>query len=118
MVRKRMVELSEHEGYSTSEIAGLFDASESGVRRVLQRYRERGTHLPLPRNAGRKLQMTEPVAQRLRRFVAGQPDATRQEIKAALGLTVSLQAISEWLARLGLTLKKSRSAPPSRTGPT
>src|SRR4051812_19466080 len=97
MVRKRMVELSRDEGFSTSEIAEVFGASESGVRRVLQRYRERGTHLPLPLNAGRKLQMTESVAARIRGFVASRPDATRQEIKDALGLSVSLQAISEWL---------------------
>lgn len=103
---------------STEEIASVFGASESGVRRVLQRFRERGTHLALPLNPGRKLLMTPVVAERVRAFVAGHKDATRQEIKDALGLTVSLQAISEWLARLGLVLKKSRSSPASRTGPT
>lgn len=118
MVRKRMVELSEDEGMSTGEIASVFGASESGVRRVLQRFHERGTHLALPRNPGRKLLMTPPVAGRVREFVASHQDATRQEIKDALGLTVSLQAISEWLVRLGLRLKKSRSSPASRTGPT
>lgn len=107
-VRKRMVEMSTAQKMEVWEIARVFAASESGVRRVLQRYRERGTHLPLPRNAGRKLLMTDSIAQQIRDFVAGRPDATRQEIKDALGLTVSLQAISEWLVRLGLRLKKSR----------
>lgn len=118
MVRKRMVELSENEGMSTEEIASVFGASESGVRRVLQRFRERGTHLALPRRAGRKLLMTPSLAQQIRDLVTGRPDATRQEIKDALGLTVSLQAVGEWLVRLGLRLKKSRSRPRSRTGPT
>ena len=118
MVRKRIVELSEDEGMSTDEIASVFGASQSGVRRVLQRFRERGTHLALPRRPGRKLRMTPDLAGRIRQFVAARPDATRQEIKDALGLTVSLQAVSEWLARLGLRLKKSRSRPRSRTGPT
>jgi transposase len=107
-VRKRMVELSVVQKMEVWEIARLFAASESGVRRVLQRNRERGTHLPLPRNPGRKLQMTDTIAGQIRDFVAGRPDATRQQIKDALGLSVSLQAISEWLARLGLRLKKSR----------
>lgn len=118
MVRKRIVELSEDEGMSTGEIAAVFGASESGVRRVLQRFRERGTHLALPRRAGRKLLMTPDLAERIRRFVAGRPDATRQEIKDALGLAVSTQAVSEWLVRLGLRRKKSPSRPRSRTGPT
>ena len=107
-VRKRMVEMSVQEKMETWEIARVFAASESGVRRVLQHYRERGTHLPLPRRAGRKLQMTDAIAQQIRDFVAGRPDATRQEIKDALGLSVCPQAISEWLKRLGLGLKKSR----------
>src|SRR5882757_5626280 len=106
MVRKRMVELSKGQGMSTEEIASVFGASESGVRRVLQRNRERGTYLALPRKPGRKLQMTDSVAAQVREFVASHQDATRQEIKDALGLTVSLQAISEWLVRLGLRLKK------------
>ena len=39
-------------------------------------------------------------------------------VKVALGLSVSLQSISKWLAKLGLVLKKSRSTPPSRIDPT
>jgi len=91
--------IEQHTFSHSAEIARVFAASESGVRRVLQHYRERGTHLPLPRNAGRKLQMTDSIAQQIREFVAARPDATRQPIKDALGLVVSLQAISEWLAR-------------------
>ncbi len=118
MVRKRMVELSEHEGMDVDEIAAVFGASESGVRRVLQRFRERGTHLPLPHNAGRRPLMDGPLAERVRVLIAARPDATRQEVKDTLGLAVSVQTVGEWLARLGLTRKKSRSTPPSRTGPT
>lgn len=113
-----MVELSEHEGMDVEEIAAVFGASESGVRRVLQRFRERGTHLPLPHNAGRRPLMDRPLAERVRVWVAARPDATRQEVKDALGLRVSVQTVGEWLTKLGLTRKKSRSTPPSRTGPT
>lgn len=113
-----MVELSEDEGMAVEEIAAVFAASESGVRRVLQRYRERGTHLALAHNGGRRPQAVGGLAEWLRSLVAARPDATRQEIKDALGLTVSVQTVGEWLVRLGLTLKKSRPTPPSRTGPT
>jgi len=117
MVRRRIVELYERD-YSTAEIAEVFGVCESGVRRVRQRLRERGTLEPLPRTCGRRPMMSAAVARRVREHVAAQPDATRQEIRAALGLSVSLQSISRWLKRLGLPLKKSRFVRPSRTGPT
>jgi transposase len=117
MVRRRIVELYEQD-YSTAEIAGAFGVCESGVRRVRQRLRERGTLDPLPRTCGRKPVMTAAVERRVRDHVAARPDATREEVRAALGLVVSLQSISKWFKRLGLPLKKSPSTPRSRTGPT
>ena len=117
MVRKRIVELYAPE-YSTSEIAEVFGVCESGVRRVRQHFRERGTLEPLPRTCGRKPMMSAEVERRIREHIAARPDATRDEVRSALGLSVSLQSISKWLKRLGLPLKKSRCTPPSRTGPT
>ena len=117
MVRERIVELYEQD-YSTSEIAEVFGVCDSGVRRVRQHFRERGTLEPLPRTCGRKPVMTVEVERRIRDHVASRPDATREELRSALGLTVSLQSISKWFKRLGLSLKKSRRAPRSRTAPT
>jgi transposase len=99
-------------------IAEIFGVCESGVRRVRQRLRERGSLDPLPRTCGRKPLLTAEVERRVRDHIARQPDATREEIKSALELTVSVQSISRWFKRLGLPLKKSRSTLPSRTGPT
>ena len=117
MVRRRIVELYEQD-YSTGEIAGVFGVCESGVRRVRQRLRERGTLDPLPRTCGRKPVLTADVERRVREHVAAHPDATRAELREALGLGISLQSISKWLKRLGLPLKKSPSTPPSRTART
>jgi transposase len=117
MVRKRIIELYE-QNMKTKQIAELFGVSRSGTRRVRQRLRERGTLEPLPPNRGRKPQMSLQLQQQIRQHIAAHPDATREELKAALGLTVSLQSISRWLRKLGLLLKKSRSTPLSRTGPT
>jgi|1185.fasta_scaffold278692_2 transposase len=117
LVRKRIAELYAQEK-STKEIAELFGVSRSGTRRVKQRLRERGTLEPLPRRAGRKPKLTPDLERGLRAHVAAHADATREEIKRELGLGVSVQTVGEWLRKLGLVLKKSRSAPPSRTGPT
>jgi transposase len=118
LVRKRIIELYE-QAKPTKEIAELFGICRSGTRRVKQHLRERGTVEPRPRtNAGRKPKLTAELESRLRDHVAAHPDCTRAELKAALGLSVSLQAISKWLRKLGLPLKKSPCTPPSRTGPT
>src|SRR5688500_12408754 len=117
LVRKRIVELYARDK-STKEIAELFGVSRSGTRRVKQRLRERGTLDPLPRRAGRKPKLTPELAGELRAHLAAHADATREELKHALALVVSVQTVGEWLRKLGLVLKKSRCAPPSRTGPT
>jgi transposase len=117
LVRKRIIELYE-QNKPTREIAGLFGICRSGTRRVKQHLRERGTIAPRPRNAGRKPKLTPDLEQQVRAYVAAHPDCTRAELKEALGLTVSLQAISKWMKKLGLVLKKSPCTPPSRTGPT
>jgi len=57
----------------------------------------------------------------LRAEVARRPDVTLHELRAWLltthGVTASLGLMHRTLARLGLTLKKSRSGPMRRTGP-
>jgi transposase len=117
LVRRRIIELYAQEK-STKEIAELFGVSRSGTRRVKQRLRERGTLDPLPRRPGRKPQLTPELSGRIRSHVAAHADATREQVKAALGLAVSVQTVGEWLRKLGLVLKKSRCGPPSRTART
>jgi transposase len=117
MVRKRIIELYDGH-FKTKQIAELFGVSKSGTRRVRQRLRERGTLDPLPSRPGRKPQLTADVQQRIRDHIAAHPDATREELKTSLALTVSLQSISKWLKKLGLVLKKSRFTPPSSSGRT
>ena len=110
LVRKRILELYA-QNKKTGEIAELFGICPSGTRRVKQHQRERGTFQPLPRNPGRKPKLTTELSQQIRDYLVARPDATRAEIKADLGLSVSLQSISDWLRKWGLVLKKSRSMP-------
>lgn len=117
MVRKRIVELYQQQ-FTTNQIAELFGVARSGVRRVRQRLRELGTLEDRPARVGRKPLMTPEIQRQIREHIAAHSDATREEIKAALGLTVSLQSISKWLKRLGLPLKECRSTPASRTART
>jgi len=117
LVRKRIIELYEQEK-TTKEIAEMFGICRSGTRRIKQQHRERGSIEPLPRNSGRKPKLTEELSQQIRDYIGSHADCTREELKTALNLAVSLQSISKWLKKLGLVLKKSHSMPASRIGPT
>ena len=94
------------EDLSTSEIAECLGHSESGVRRIRQRFRERATLEPLKRGTGRKPKMTESDDQRRDALVRSQPDATLRELRGSLGVEVSLSTIDRHLRGLKLTFKK------------
>jgi transposase len=104
-VRDRIIELYE-QGKGTKAIADLFGLCRSGVRRVRQMFRARGTTDPLPRNAGRGPGLDEADRERLRELVKATPDATLAELHESLGADVSVSTVDRWLTRLGLPLKK------------
>ena len=116
-IRRRIIELYD-EGRPTKYIAELFGICRSGVRRVRQHFRERGTLDPRPRNPGRGPGLGEPDEQRLRGLVRQTPDATLAELHAGLGAGVSVSTIDRTLTRLGLPLKKRPGGRPSRTART
>ena len=59
-----------------------------------------------------------PLAERLRREVARQPDATLHELAERLGNIASYVTVHRALERLKLRYKKNRSGRPSRIGRT
>lgn len=113
-LRDRVIALRDA-GRSTAAVAALMGVSRSWVRRVMQVRRESGRTAALPRG-GWRYQKVDP--DRLRELVEQQPDATAQEFHARLGVDCSVSAVDDALRRLGLTYKKRRSTPPSKTGPT
>ncbi|MGN6625776.1 MAG: helix-turn-helix domain-containing protein [Tepidisphaeraceae bacterium] len=115
-MRERIVALYE-QGLPTRRIADVLGTSRSGTRRIRQNLRERGTLEPARARTGYASGLTPEVAERLRELVAAEPGATRAVLRERLGVTADVRTIGRWLAKLGLVLKKSRSAPRSRTGP-
>jgi transposase len=117
-LRERVVAACD-EGVDTSaEIAERFSVSESWIRRLLQRRRETGSIAPKPHSGGQPPAFDGEAAARLRAAVAADPDATLKELAAASRIACSTSAVDRALRRLGITRKKSRSGPQSRTGPT
>jgi transposase len=115
---RRWIILAYQAGHGTKQIAAIFGRCESGVRRVRQNQRERGSADPLLHLRGRKGKLTDEIKMRLSPFVADHPDATLAEIKQELKLEVSISTIDRWLKKLGLSFKKSPSTRPSRIDPT
>jgi len=105
------------QGWDTVDIAQHFGASESGVRRVWQQFREEGRDEPAFDNCGRKRTLTDEQLQRVGQIAEERPDAflheLADEIAGRLGVRACRQTVGRWLRELGVTRKKSRSTPPS-----
>jgi transposase len=108
-------------GASVREVAERLMVSPSYVVKVRRRRDETG-ETAARRGTGRPASKIAPHLDLLRERVAAQPDATLGELQGWLlserGVAVSPVTVWRALARLGLTLKKSRSEPPSRTART
>jgi len=104
-------------GKQTKEIAGTLGVSPSWARRVKQVRREEQRTARLPMGGARVVKVD---LEQLRKLVEQQPDATIPELHQRLGGTdrCSESAVGMALQRLGLSFKKRRCMPPSRTGPT
>jgi transposase len=103
-------------GAATRAVAAMYRVSEAWVRRLKQRRRATGETAPRP--PGRRAPALAARAEAIRAAVRECPDATLAELKARLGLAVSLATLWRAVRGLGLTVKKKSSGRPSRTGPT
>jgi transposase len=104
-------------GESTAEVADRFAVSPAFVRRLMQRHRDTGSLAPKATRRGPQPRLAG-QADELRQLNAQHPDLTPREIRDRLGLAASALTVWRMLRRLGLTFKKSRFAPPSRTART
>jgi transposase len=103
------------QGLKTKQVAQRLAVSPAWVRRVVQRRREHGETGPRPRGGATvvKIDLVQ-----LRELVRQQPDATIKELHQRLGAACCESAVGAALQRLGLSFKKRRCTPPSRTGRT
>jgi len=101
-------------GESTREmVATRFEVSLGLVKKLLSQRKRTGTIESLHHRAGRRAKLEPEHGQRLKNEVARKPDSTLEELKKALGLECTIQAIHWALNKMGLTYKKKHSAPAS-----
>ena len=104
---------------SSTEVAEEYGCSASGVRRLSQQRRTRGTLEPLsPARRDDQRTYGDADEQRIRELIKVRPDATLAEVAEAIAKPAHLATVSRTLARLGLPRKKSPRTPPSAIAPT
>ena len=108
-------------GVPARAVAERFRVSVSYIYKALGRRQATGETEARPQRNHQELKLAahhEAIAAE----VARRPDVTLNELRAWLltthGVAASLGLMHKTLARLGLTLKKSRSGQKSRTGPS
>lgn len=104
-------------GLPAREVAARFQVSVSYIYKALGRRAATGEVAARPQRNHQALKLAD-HHDAIAAEVARRPDATLHELRAWLlathGVTASLGLMHRTLARLGLTLKKSRSGPQSR----
>ena len=118
-IRKRLVAAVEG-GMSCRAAAARFAVSESAAIKLMQRWERTGSLEPGQMGGHRPVVLAEHDAL-VRELIAAHPDQTLDELLdqlVARGVTVGRTSVHRYLSAIGLTRKKRRCMPPSKTGPT
>jgi len=119
-LRIRILEASERGEGSCRVLGARFGVSWEYVRKVRQQLTRKGHRKRLIQSRfGVRSRVTDEVRAHMLALVAAQADITiaelRDKIAADKGVAISWTLTQNWVKRLGLRLKKSRSTPSSAT---
>jgi transposase len=116
-LRERILAAYDEDKGTREEVARRFRVSLGMVKKLLQQRRHTGDIAPRHHRAGRKPLILAAHQRQMRALLGQKPDLTLQELRAAVALECSLQAIHVVLVKMGLSYKKRRSGPASKIGP-
>ena len=117
-LRERILDSYDNKEGTRQEVARRYRVSEGMVKKLLQQRRRIGDIRARHDQAGRKPMILDSHRQQLRTMLGKKPDLTLNELQHALGLKCTIQAIHYALEDMGLTYKKRRFGPASKTGRT
>ena len=115
-LRQRIAASYEQGEGTQADLAERYRVSFGFVKKLLGQLRRTGDLAARHRFSGRKPKLLGEHRRQLRAILAKTPDATLEELREALGVDCTIQAIHYLLEDMGLTYKKRRSGPVSRTG--
>lgn len=117
-IRKRILDCYDMRKYTRDEIARRFCVSLGMVKKLVRQRKTTGEIGDLYHRAGRKPTITESHRREMAEAIRERPDMTLAELRERVGLGCSVVAIHYALDAMGMTYKKRRSGPASRTGRT
>lgn len=112
-LRERIVAAYDRGDSTRQQIAERYNVSLGMVKKLVQQRRHTGDIAARHRFSGAKPKITAAHQRQLSRLVAEQPDMTLEELRDAVGVACTPQAIHYALGRMGLSLKKRRSSLPN-----
>jgi transposase len=107
-LRERIVSACDDASATRQEIADRYNVSLGMVKKLLSQRRRTGDIAARHRFSGAKPKLTAEHRKRLAELVGEQPDMTLEELRDALGVSCTPQAVFYALERMGLSLKKRR----------
>ena len=111
-LRERIVAAYDRGDGTRLQIAERYNVSLGMVKKLLQQRRKTGDIAPRHRFSGAKPKITAKHERQLKRLVRDHPDMTLVELRDAIAVPCTPQAVHYALERMGLSLKKRRSAQP------
>ena len=116
--RERILRAYDKGEGTRDQIARRFCVSEGMVKKLIQQRRHLGDIRPQHHRSGRKPKILATHRQAIRQKLKAKPDLTLEELRDAVGLECSIQALHYVLVGMGLTYKKRLPELASRTGTT
>ena len=117
-LRKRILKAYDSGNVTQQEVADRFDVSLGMVKKLIQQRRHLGDISPQNFRSGAKPKITQEHRKSLREMILKKPDMTLEELKKALGLNCTIQALHYVLIDMGISYKKKLSERPNKIGKT
>ena len=117
-LRERILASYDHQEGTRAEVANRYRVSLGMVKKLLQQRRRTGEIGPRHYRSGRKPIILDTHQRQMRALLTKKPDLTLKEVRQAVALPCTLPAIHYALEKMGLTYKKRRSGPASKTART
>src|SRR5262245_3903908 len=109
-LRERILDAVTNGDGSPAQIAGRFRVAVNTVYNLLRLREETGALRPRPNPGGHKPAIGPERYDEVRQLLAAQPDLTLEQLRDRLGVDCSQTAVCRTLKKLGLTVKKTRTA--------
>jgi transposase len=117
-LRQRILDAYDRKEGDREEVARRFCVSLGMVKKLLQQRRRTGDLRPRHCFSGPRPKLVQSHQQQLRQILARKPDLTLEQMRRALTVRCTLQAVHYLLERMGLTYKKRHSGPANKTALT